>query len=67
MEVEQVILEGISRCMKDKNMTGSAEHELKHGKSYLTHLVSFYDEMTSYVDAGRWTDLPGLGGCDQQH
>lgn len=60
-------------------MAGSSEHELKHGKSYLTHLIPLYDEMTGLVDEGRWpwymdseidwklAELPDLEGFDQQH
>lgn len=49
--MEQVILEGISRYRKDKNVTGSREHEFKHGKSYFIHLIPFCDGL---VDKGRW-------------
>lgn len=53
--IEQVILEGISRYMKDKNMTGSSEHEYRHGKScFFTYLIPFCDEMAGLVDEGRW-------------
>lgn len=52
--IEQVILEGISRYMKDKNMTGSSEHEFRHSKFCLTYLMLFYDEMAGLVDEGRW-------------
>lgn len=52
--IEQVILEGISRYTKDKNMTGSSEHEFRHGKSCFTHLIPCCDEMAGLVDEGRW-------------
>lgn len=51
---EQAILEGISRYMKEKNLTRSSEHGFKKGKSCLTHLIAFYDEMAVLVDEGRW-------------
>jgi len=51
---EQVILEGISRCMKDKNATGSSEHGFKKGKSCSTHLIAFYDKMAGLVGEGKW-------------
>lgn len=47
---EHLIMEIISRQMKDKRGTTSSQHRLKKGKTYLT---TFYDEITDLVDKGR--------------
>ncbi|KAK4832808.1 hypothetical protein QYF61_025676 [Mycteria americana] len=50
---EHLIMEGISRHMKDKKGTRSSQHRLKKGKTWLTYLTAFCDEMTDLVDKGR--------------
>ena len=53
----QLILETISRHMKDKKVTGSSQHGFTKGKSWLTNLINFHDEMTSLVDKGKTVDI----------
>lgn len=55
--VEQKNVETISRCMKNKKVTGSSWHEFTKTKSFSANLITFYDEMTSLVDEGRAKDV----------
>ncbi|GAB0182921.1 mitochondrial enolase superfamily member 1 [Grus japonensis] len=48
--MEQLILETISRHMKDINVIRSSQHDFSKRKSCLTNLTNFYDEMTGLVD-----------------
>lgn len=45
---EQIILESISKHMKDKKVINS-QHALSKGKTYLLSMIVFYNEMTSSV------------------
>jgi len=54
--MEQPILETILRHIKDKKITRSSQ-EFTKGKSYLTNLRNFYEEMTGIVDKGRAVDI----------
>ncbi|KAK4829000.1 LOW QUALITY PROTEIN: hypothetical protein QYF61_001756 [Mycteria americana] len=47
--IEQLVLETISRHMKDKKIVRSSQHGFTKGKSCLTNLVTFYDEIPSLV------------------
>lgn len=55
--VEQIILEPISKHMKDRNMIGSSKHGFMKGKSCLANLIAFYDEVTVLMDEGRVMDV----------
>ena len=55
--MEQLILETISRHIKDKKIITSSQHGFTKGKSCLINLINFYDEMTSLVDEGRAVDI----------
>ena len=48
--MEQPVLGTISRHMKGKKVIGSSQHGFIKGKSCLTNLITFYDEMTGLVD-----------------
>ncbi|PKU44256.1 rna-directed dna polymerase from mobile element jockey- hypothetical protein [Limosa lapponica baueri] len=47
--MDQLILETISRYMKDKKIVMSSQHGFTKRKSCLTNLINFYDEMTGLV------------------
>jgi len=44
---EQPVLETISRHIKHKKVTGSSQHRFVKGKSCLTKLITFYNEVSS--------------------
>ncbi|GAB0209470.1 probable global transcription activator SNF2L2 [Grus japonensis] len=39
--------------MNDKAVTGSSQHVFMKGKSHITNLIAFYDEMTGLMDEGK--------------
>ncbi|GAB0186703.1 mitochondrial enolase superfamily member 1 [Grus japonensis] len=58
--MEQLILETISRHIKDKKIITSSQHGFTKGKSCLTNLINFQDEMTGLVDEGRAVNIVSL-------
>ncbi|GAB0204823.1 mitochondrial enolase superfamily member 1 [Grus japonensis] len=56
--MEQLILDVISRHVEEKKVIGGGgQHGFTKGKSCLTHLIAFYDDMTGWVDEGRAVDV----------
>jgi len=51
--IEQLILETISRHIKDKKIIRTSYHGFMKRKSCLINLINFCDEMTGLVDEGR--------------
>jgi len=55
--VEQLILEVIIKQVEEKKVIRSSQHGFTMGKSCLTNLIAFYDDMTGWVDEGRAVDV----------
>ena len=55
--IEQLILEIISRHLKDRKVIRSSQHRFIKGKLCLTNLIAFHDEMTGLVGEGRAMDV----------
>jgi len=45
--MEHLILDVISKQVEEKKVIGSSQHGFTKGKSRLTNLIAFYDDMTS--------------------
>ncbi|NXX31359.1 RTJK polymerase, partial [Nicator chloris] len=55
--MEQFILNAIMQQLKDVQGIRPSQHRFRRGKSCLTNLVSFYDQVTRLVDAGKAVDV----------
>ncbi|RMC03325.1 hypothetical protein DUI87_20521 [Hirundo rustica rustica] len=55
--MEQFILSVIMQCLQDGQGIRPSQHGFRRGRSSLTNLVSFYDQLTCLVDAGRAVDV----------
>jgi len=56
-EMEQLILEVIIKQVEEKKVIRSSQHGFTKGKSCLTNLIAFYEDMTVCVDEGRAVDV----------
>ncbi|NXU46786.1 YTX2 protein, partial [Drymodes brunneopygia] len=55
--MEQLVLGTISRHIKDEGVIKSSQHGFTKGKSCLTNLIAFYEEITRWIDDGRAVDV----------
>jgi len=55
--MEQLILEAINKQVEEKKVITSSQHGFTKGKSCLTNLIAFPDDMTGWVDEGRAVDV----------
>jgi len=55
--MEQLILETISRHIKDKKIIRNSQHGFTKGKLRLSNLTHFYDETNGLADGGRAVDI----------
>jgi len=58
--MEQLILEAIIRKVEEKKVIRSSQHGFTKGKSCLTNLIAFYNDMTGWVDEGKTLDVAYL-------
>ena len=55
--MEKLILGTASRHFKDKRVVRGSQHGFTKGKSCLTNLIAFYEEVTRWVDDGKAVDV----------
>ncbi|RMB94617.1 hypothetical protein DUI87_29432 [Hirundo rustica rustica] len=55
--MEQFILSVITQDLQDGQGLRPSQHRFRRGRSCLTSLVSFYDQVTHLIDAGRAVDV----------
>ena len=56
-EIEQLILDTISKKVEENKVIRSRQPRFTKGKSHLTNLVAFYDVMTGWINEGRAVDV----------
>uniref|UniRef100_A0A8C3F1V3 Reverse transcriptase domain-containing protein n=1 Tax=Chrysemys picta bellii TaxID=8478 RepID=A0A8C3F1V3_CHRPI len=55
--MEQVLKESILKYFEERKVIRNSQHGFTRGKSCLTNLIAFYDEMTCSVDEGKAVDM----------
>ncbi|CAM4671907.1 unnamed protein product [Lepidochelys kempii] len=55
--MEQVLKESILKHLDETKVIRNSHHEFTKGKSCLTNLIAFYDEITGSVDEGKAVDM----------
>ena len=55
--MERFILSALTRHMKDNEGIRPSQHGFMKGRSCLTNLISFYDQVTCLVDEGKAMDV----------
>ncbi|RMC06941.1 hypothetical protein DUI87_16392 [Hirundo rustica rustica] len=55
--MEQFILSVITQNLQDGQGLRPSQHGFRRGRSCLTNLITFYDQVTRLVDAGRAVDV----------
>ncbi|CAM5157446.1 unnamed protein product [Eretmochelys imbricata] len=55
--MEQVLKESILKHFKERKVIRNSQHGFIKGKSCLTNLIAFYDEITGSVDEGKALDV----------
>lgn len=55
--MKNILQEIISKHIKDKKVIGSSQHGFAKGKSSLTNLRAFHNDVTTLVDEGRVLDV----------
>ena len=55
--MEQIILSAVSRHVWSNEWIRPSQHEFMKGRSCLTNLISFYDQVTHLADEGKAVDV----------
>ncbi|CAM4575187.1 unnamed protein product [Lepidochelys kempii] len=55
--MEQVLKESILKHLDERKVIRNSQHGFTKGKSCLTNLIAFYDEITGSVDEGKAVDM----------
>ncbi|CAM5146132.1 unnamed protein product [Natator depressus] len=55
--MEQVLKESILTHLEERKVIRNSQHGFTKGKSCLTNLIAFYDEITGSVDEGKVVDM----------
>ncbi|GAB0206006.1 mitochondrial enolase superfamily member 1 [Grus japonensis] len=55
--MEQLILSALTRQVQDNQEIRPSQHRFMKGRSCLTNLISFYDQVTRLVDEGKAVDV----------
>ncbi|XP_050785532.1 uncharacterized protein LOC127037612 [Gopherus flavomarginatus] len=55
--MEQVLKESILKHLEERKVIRNSQHGFTKGKSCLTNLIAFYDEITGSVDMGKAVDM----------
>ncbi|CAM4574090.1 unnamed protein product [Caretta caretta] len=55
--MEQVLKKSIQKHLEERKVIRNSQHGFTKGKSCLTHLIAFYDEITGSVDEGKAVDV----------
>ncbi|CAM5073433.1 unnamed protein product [Natator depressus] len=55
--MEQVLKESILKHLEERKVIRNSQHAFTKGKSCLTNLIAFYDEITGSVDEGKAVDV----------
>ncbi|CAM5106274.1 unnamed protein product, partial [Eretmochelys imbricata] len=55
--MEQVLKESVLKHLEERKVIRNSQHGFTKGKSCLTNLIAFYDEITGSVDEGKAVDM----------
>jgi len=55
--MEQFIVTALTGCVKDNQGIRPSQHQFIKGRSCLTNMISFYDQVTRLVDEEKAVDI----------